>query len=376
MQNVAESTQFRAVASASLSDSFAQRSRHFSILSDFCQLQVEQIASQASVKWAQISYYDPFLQAHQEIVSREQTVDFKTTANLKSKVDLAGFPPILTLTELSLAPSIWKAYLCPTGCKNYQLEYLLVITDQSLSPQSCDYLTNCANLVSKHFELCSSLYHRNSENQLLEQILHRVGHQLRNPLSLISLYAENLRLESSTNSFQMRAAVIRDTVQDLLSNLNDLIYCGKSSQLRMASYDIHLLMAETIQDLKPWIDGKHLTLVASSVSVMLMVDRVQIKQVFANLLNNAIHFSPTSGTIHINWQVFQGEVLVQITDQGRGLSNNDLKNLFVPFYSQRPGGTGLGLTIAQKIILDHQGSLWAQNSPEGGAQFSFTLPRH
>jgi signal transduction histidine kinase len=57
------------------------------------------------------------------------------------------------------------------------------------------------------------------------------------------------------------------------------------------------------------------------------------------------------------------------------MSQQDLENLFTPFYSKRPGGTGLGLAIAKKIILDHQGSLWAQNLPVGGAQFSMSLPR-
>lgn len=375
MQNVAENTQLRAVAPASFTGSFVDCSGNPSILSRFCQLQVEQIAAQSPIVWAQIVYYDPFLKAYQEVVSREGVFDFKTRDNLKSKVDLADFPPVLTLTELPLAASTWKAYFCPIGYRNYQPEYLLIIADGLLSPKLHDYLISCATLVSKHCELYSSLYHQRAENQLLEQIFHRVGHQLRNPLSLISLYAENLRLELSASPSQTQAVVIRDTVQDLLSNLNDLIYCGKSSQLRMTLHDIHILMAETIQELQPWIEEKQLNIVYSPVPVMLMVDRVQIKQVFTNLLNNAIHFSPKFGTIHVNWQVFQGEVLIQITDQGRGLSDNDLKKLFTPFYSQRPGGTGLGLTIAKKIVLDHQGSLWAQNSPEGGAQFSFTLLR-
>lgn len=379
MQNVAENMQSNAVPSASFTGNFAGDFSNYAsasnILSRFCQVQVTQLAAQASIIWAKIVYYDPVSKAHQEVVSREEGLDLRTRNELQTKIELADFPPVLTLTELPLVSSTWKGYLCPIGYRNYRSEHLLIVSSESLSPAFKDYLINCAELISKHCELYSILFHQKSENQLLEQIIHRVGHQLRNPLSLISLYAENLRLESSTSSFQTQAAIIRNTVQDLLSNLNDLIYCGKSSQLRMALHDIHLLIAETIQELQPWIEAKQLSISCSSDSVMLMVDQVQIRQVFTNLLSNAVHFSPNSSTIHVNWQVFQAEVIVQITDQGQGLSDTDLKKIFTPFYSQRPGGTGLGLAIAKKIVLDHQGSLWAQNSPEGGAQFSFTLPR-
>jgi signal transduction histidine kinase len=101
-----------------------------------------------------------------------------------------------------------------------------------------------------------------------------------------------------------------------------------------------------------------------------------MKQVFENLLSNAIDFSPVGGIVTCDWRGFRNEVLVEIGDQGAGLSQEDLKEAFTPFYSRRPGGTGIGLTIAKKIILDHQGSIWVQNLTRGGAQFSFTLPRY
>lgn len=86
------------------------------------------------------------------------------------------------------------------------------------------------------------------------------------------------------------------------------------------------------------------------------LDSLQVKQVFNNLLSNAIHFSPIGSTIAINWQVFHSEVTISIADQGTGLSQTDLQNLFTPFYSRRPKGTGLELTIAQEVIV-HKGKL-------------------
>jgi signal transduction histidine kinase len=93
------------------------------------------------------------------------------------------------------------------------------------------------------------------------------------------------------------------------------------------------------------------------------------------LLSNAVYFSPISGTISCHWQIFEQEILINISDEGSGLSPDDLQKIFSPFYSRRSGGTGLGLTIAKKIVLEHQGKLWAQNSRAGGARFSLILPQ-
>lgn len=348
-------------------------------LDSFCQLQAEQLATHPAIQWAQIVYYDPCLKTHQQVTSGQEGLSPETIAYLKSNDWLSDFPLVLTLTEVIVSPSnpvsSLKGYFCPIGYRDCQPEYLLVVTQEALSPGLRGRLIQCATLLTKHFQLYSNFHQQKVENQLLEHIIQRVGHQLRNPLSLIALYAENLRLELQPGGTQDQAIVIRETVQQTLTQLTELIYCGKSSQIRMALQDLQQLVTESIQGLQPWIEQKQIQIIYPSTSVMLPLDRLQMKQVFDNLLSNAIHFSPTTGIIRIDWQVFQGEVLIHITDQGSGLSPTDLQKIFTPFYSRRSGGTGLGLTIAQKVVLDHQGSLWAQNLPEGGARFSFTLPR-
>lgn len=365
-------------------------------LESFCQLQIEQLTAQAPIVWAQIVCYDPLLKNHREVVSQAQgmpPLSPDTIAYLRSGNWLSDFPLVLTLTELTFdfpvsSPEInptsnqyshrgytHKGYICPIGYRDCKPEYLLVLASEPLSAALQENLIKCALILTKYSELYHSFHHQNTETQLLEHIVHRVGHQLRNPLSLIALYAENLYLGTSSSGIQEQATVIRETVQDLLSNLTDLIYCGKSSQLQVTLQDLRALVAESVQGLLPWIEQKQLKIVYPSTSVMLKVDRLQMKQVFDNLLSNAVHFSSDSSTIEIDWRSFQGEVLIQVTDQGQGLSQDDLRKIFTPFYSRRSGGTGLGLTIAKKIVLDHQGSLWAQNMPEGGARFSFTLPR-
>jgi signal transduction histidine kinase len=223
------------------------------------------------------------------------------------------------------------------------------------------------------FRECSR---QKAEIQLLEQVLRRAEHQLRNPLALISLYSENLCRGLQSGGLQEQATIIRETVDDLSANLTDLVYCGQQAKLRVAPYDLREILADSIQGLRPWLEEKQVDICYPDKPVIVAVDRWQMKQVFDNLLSNAIHFSPEGGVVTCNWQVFAMEVIVEVSDRGSGLSQEDLKQVFTPFYSKRPGGTGLGLAIAKKIIFDHKGSIWVENLSVGGAQFSFILPRN
>ncbi|MBE9181990.1 HAMP domain-containing histidine kinase [Oculatella sp. LEGE 06141] len=347
-------------------------------LSDFCQFQADQLAAHLPILFARIVYYDPYLKAHQDVNSQPLTapgLTQETLAYLKSNSWLSDFPLVLTLTELSLAAIAAVGYVCPLGYRNQAPEYLLIVTHQPLESASKSGLLNCAKQLINYLNLYRNSLDQQAEIQLLEQVVHRVGHQLRNPLGLISLYAENLRLGLPGGSLQEQVTVIHNTTEDILTNLTNLINCGKGSHLRVTLQDLRDLMSQSIEGLQPFIRQKQLTIDIPETSVMLMVDRLQLKQVFDNLLSNAVHFSPQFGSINVDWRIFQSEVLIQITDQGPGLSPEEVQKIFHPFYSRRPGGTGLGLTIAKKIVLDHQGSLWAQPPTENGASFSLTLPR-
>jgi signal transduction histidine kinase len=354
------------------------KSSRSSKLQSFCQLQVEHLIADQTIYWAQIVYYDPLLSAHQFVSNYAQNQPHfpkETLAYLSSEEWLIDFPPAFTLNELNLPHFASICYICPFGYRNQKPEYILVLAHEPLALAWQQNIKQSAMLLNKYLDIYSECECQQAEIRLLEHVVQRVGHQLRNPLALINLYAENLYLGLPSGPWQEQVAIIRETVQDLDTNLNELIYCGQGTKLRLSHQELRTLVAESIQGLKPLINQKQLQICYPDTSTILAIDRWQMKQVFDNLLSNAVQFSPDSGTINFSWQVFQGEVLIQIADQGPGLSPEDLKKIFSPFYSRRPGGTGLGLTIAKKIVLDHQGSLWAQNSSLGGAQFCLSLPR-
>ncbi len=347
-------------------------------LSRFLQLQIEQLADREAIAWVQIVYNDPFFQPQRQVIQAAKTSlpPPETESQLRSEAWLQDFPPALSLNQIVLdCLDNTVLYFCPFSYQHQQCQYLLFAVEGILSPSLQQFIQQTAALVSEYLEGYLESVQQQHQIHLLEQIVQRVGHQLRQPLSLIGLYAENLYHGLPQGLLQSQAAIIRETTQDLDRNLTELIYCSGHETLRVKLQDLRCLVVESLQGLQGWIAEKHLQVCLPDTPVILSLDCLQMKQVFDNLLSNAIHFSPVGGKIAINWQVFHSEVLIAIADEGPGLSPEDLQHLFTPFYSRRPGGTGLGLAIAQKVMLDHQGNLWAKNLPAKGAEFSLILPR-
>jgi signal transduction histidine kinase len=345
-------------------------------LEGFVELQAEQLTSHYPVCFVRIFYYDLVSKRHQEVVQyAEEQSHFsqREIAYLRSETWLTDFPHVWDVQEIDLNLEYF-GYICPIGYKNHKLEYIQIISLQPLSVKFKNYVRNAAISLSRYLDMNSENLQQKSKIQLLEHVLHKVSHQLRNYLALIKLYACNLFLSLQDSSWQEQARVICESVDDLDANLTDIISCGQQTILRITPQDLKSLVDESIKSFLPLINQKKLKVNLPETSATLPLDKLQMKQVFDNLLSNAIHFSPNSGTITFSWQIFHEEVLIKISDQGQGISQEDIQKIFNPFYSRRQNGTGLGLTIAKKIVLDHSGNLWAQNLPRGGTQFSMILP--
>jgi len=340
------------------------------------QRQLEQLAAQLPVVAVWLVYQDPTVGKRQSVTYyKSQLENFSSEFSYwESEQWWVDSLPAMQVCQLPTVEK-YKAFVCLFGQYDSEPEYLLLCTEVLISPAQEQWIEQQAQLLTSYLDIWRQCYRQQMEIQLLEQALRRTEHQLRNPLALIGLYAANLCHSLPTGALQEQATVIQETVHELSSSLADLISCGQQAKLRLSPHDLREICLESIKGLQPWIEDKKLQINLPEKPLNLLVDRCQIKQVFDNLLSNAVHFSPQYGIINCHWEAFYQEVLVEISDQGPGLSEEDILQAFTPFYSKRPGGTGLGLAIAKKVILDHQGSLWVQNLSAGGAQFSFTLPR-
>lgn len=298
--------------------------------------------------------------------------DHELRQQLEAAIALAQWQQSHPLEVIALPtanPSFpFQVYGCwwshATSERNYLLCWHTIAFSEHQSYGMQLYAQALTAMLVTETEACSLKMHK---------VLQQSRHQLRTPLSLISLYAELLQTVASDSQSQQWVQNLRSTIEEMHISLNHLTELTPVKLL--VSVDLRQLIIQCIQGLQPWIDQKQLTVMYDSQPLWVQVDEWKIRQVFQNLLSNAIAFAPSGGYITWEWQSFQAEVLIKIRDNGPGLSAEDLRFIGTPFYSRRPGGTGLGLSIARQIVSDHHGSLWGDNLPDGGAQFCVTLPK-
>jgi two-component system nitrogen regulation sensor histidine kinase NtrY len=108
----------------------------------------------------------------------------------------------------------------------------------------------------------------------------------------------------------------------------------------------------------------------------IMMDREQLRRVFVNLFDNAIHAMNGKGCLWVTTrhEARDGLVVIEVADEGVGIQPGDQDKLFLPYFSKRKTGTGLGLAIVHRIILDHNGRIRAANRAPKGAIFTIELP--
>jgi len=109
---------------------------------------------------------------------------------------------------------------------------------------------------------------------------------------------------------------------------------------------------------------------------MVSCDKLRIEQVIRNLVVNACQAMPSGGTIKAYIEIRNEDVHLTIHDSGTGFSPEALNRFGEPFFSEREGGMGIGLTLAREVVQAHEGSIHASNAPEGGALVTITLPLH
>jgi len=117
-----------------------------------------------------------------------------------------------------------------------------------------------------------------------------------------------------------------------------------------------------------------LTKIFNSMIPKIVIDPTQIKQVFLNLIKNAVESMPGGGALTLETIVEDEHVKINITDTGEGMTAEIMQNIFVPFFTTKVDGTGVGLAVSQKIVDDHGGFIKVKSSLQEGTTFSIYLP--
>jgi PAS domain S-box-containing protein len=234
-------------------------------------------------------------------------------------------------------------------------------------------------------------------NSAKSEFLSNVSHEFRTPMHQILSYSrfgvdkiDKVGKEKLLHYFSKIGTIGKN----LLSLLNDLLDLSKleSGKLdyNMRNRNLQQIINKVTQEFVSLVDEKGLALevAKNSLSTNIVCDEHKIGQVVRNCISNAVKFTPNDKKIFISIEQSQlrqinneavPALLVNVSDQGVGIPDEELDSVFDKFVQSSKtktgsGGTGLGLAISKEIINAHNGKIWAENNPDGGATFSFMLP--
>ncbi|MGD2178830.1 MAG: GAF domain-containing sensor histidine kinase, partial [Anaerolineae bacterium] len=264
---------------------------------------------------------------------------------------------------------------------------------RSFTPEDVDTLTLLAAQAAVAIEnarLVTELREANTRleklGRLKSDVLAIVSHELCTPLSLIFGYASLLRSEVGGGDASAQLQILYDAALRLKQSIETMLNLRYLETGKMAPsygrFDLRETIAEACEEYRHLVRGQGLKLMAtaSPEPIPVRADRYKIGVVLDNLLSNAVKFTPPGGKIYVTSVTRGDRVEVAVIDSGEGIPEEALDRIFEPFeqlddlMTRRHGGLGLGLPIARGLVEQHGGQLWAENVPDGGSRFVFTLP--
>jgi len=209
-----------------------------------------------------------------------------------------------------------------------------------------------------------------------ERLLLDVSHELRSPVTRLKVSLELL----SDPTMKARMAADVAEMEIMIGELLELERLRDGRGMSFARQNIVSLLGEVAgnYDDRP----PRVRLVPTMPEILVDIDRERMRTVIRNLVENAVKYSlPDSHPVEVSAAQNSDRVVIRVTDDGPGIPEHDMPNLFEPFFrldrsrSKKTGGYGLGLSIAKRIVEAHGGSIAVENNPTRGASFVMSLPK-
>jgi signal transduction histidine kinase len=203
-----------------------------------------------------------------------------------------------------------------------------------------------------------------------------IAHEVRNPLTGISLLLDDLHDRSATGSAdqQMIKKAVNeiDRVERLV---NALLNYSSPARAEFRVCDLNQVVNDTVLLMRRPAErsGVSILLECGEIAVF-RFDPEKIKQALLNIIRNAVESLPAGGSVRIATLANGETAVITVSDNGLGIREEDLPLIFEPFFTRKGAGTGLGLSITQRIVEEHRGRMQVESSPAGGTTFTIELP--
>ncbi|HCR86080.1 MAG TPA: hypothetical protein DIV86_05320 [Alphaproteobacteria bacterium] len=289
--------------------------------------------------------------------------------------------------------NLYKALsLLKENYKNYQDKLKEEVWARTMELE--DYKNHLEQMVEDQIkDIRLAKFEAERANKAKTEFLANMSHEFRTPMHAIISFSslglekgEDIKPEKAVKYFQS----INSSGKRLMNLLNDLLDLSKLESgvmsLKIEKADITSITKQVINEIMSLVGNKKIKITSkiSTDDTGMLMDHARITQVIMNLFSNALKFSPEAGEVAYSISKYEeaGKEYIKfnISDQGIGIPDNELENIFDKFVqssktSTGAGGTGLGLSICKIIIENHGGHIWAENNAGGGASFNFIIPK-
>jgi signal transduction histidine kinase len=208
----------------------------------------------------------------------------------------------------------------------------------------------------------------------------QVAHEVKNPLAGMLLYAMHLRGKAAGRLADGELALL-DKIVDSINHLNEtvgqVLDFARPVRLSPRTLDLNRLVPAVLQLLEPQTaaGGVEPRAELCEGGCRAVLDEAAVRSALMNLALNAVQAMPDGGTLTVRTRLLPEAVLLEVADTGRGMTGEELANIFEPFYTTKSRGLGLGLPYARKVIEQHGGAVSVESRPGAGTTFRVELPR-
>ena len=213
-------------------------------------------------------------------------------------------------------------------------------------------------------------------NKQIKTSLFRITHEIKNPIAVCKGYLDMFDIDNSEH-FKKYIPILKDEINRTLLLLEDFLAMNKV-KINKDIIDINLLIEEVIKNIKMLCKKNNIELKQNIIDddIYINADYNRLTQVFINLLKNSIEAIPKNkkGHIDIKETISNNNIIITIKDNGKGMNKELLDKIKEPFYTTKPKGTGLGVSLSEEIIKAHDGTLNYESEENKYTKVTITLP--
>ena len=210
------------------------------------------------------------------------------------------------------------------------------------------------------------------------QLASALAHEVRNPLATINLAVHLLKAPTRVYDNNIYLAIITKASEQINDLINDLIKAWQPAEMQPGKYPVHELLDEALALTEDRILLKNITVRKdySTLDCKILVNRQKIKIALTNIIINAIDaMSAEKGKLKLITRSMNGKCIIEIEDNGIGISKGNLKNIFTPFFTDKAGGMGLGLSTTMDILHSNHATAEVESEEGKGTRFILSFER-